>query len=47
MQFNISCLSHVNSDVREPALYITAKNGQKYILGRFSEGLQRTFVEKK
>lgn len=47
MQPCISVLTHISSDVTQPSLYLTAKNGQKYLIGRVSEGFQRTIGEQK
>lgn len=43
----ITVVSHITSDVTQPALYLTAKNGQKYLIGRVGEGLQRSMTERK
>lgn len=47
MQPCISVLTHISSDVTQPSLYLTAKNGRKYLIGRIGEGFQRTIGEQK
>lgn len=43
----ITVVSHITSDVTQPSIYLTAKNGQKYLIGRVGEGLQRSMTERK
>lgn len=47
MSSHIACISHVSADITQPALFLTARNGQKYIFGRCGEGLQRTLIERR
>jgi len=47
MQPHITVLSHISTDVTQPSLYLTAKNGQKYLIGRIGEGFQRSLAQTK
>lgn len=41
MSTYIQCLSRISTDVKQPSIYLTSKNGPRYIFGTIGEGLQR------